>query len=76
MNIQGLLQDYIVKRDRFEGAGGRVFEVARRELRSDYCKATVSKDVLNAWIETISNNSAKEEFTRRFEEWDSEGTYY
>ena len=62
---------YQGSRDTFYNEGGQNFLAARRLLRSCFCDATITPDLLKSHIKQLPTEAERKEFSARFSEWQS-----
>lgn len=65
------IKDYINTRDAFNKVGGDSFCKDRQKVRADYLNAAVSHETIEKWIADLPIENVRDEFTRRFQEWDA-----
>lgn len=62
---------YIATRNAFDHAGGKEFMSNRQVIRNAYAHSTISPEAIAKWISNLPNEVVRNEFTRRFQEWDA-----
>jgi hypothetical protein len=70
VSVSSLVKTYISKRDDFHMHRGESYQKDKQDLRFDYCRAKISCIELGEWINNISDEEAKKEFSKHFEEWE------